>query len=110
MKDDVVDVVIVGAGQAGLSLSHELAAAGADHVVLERGRVGETWRGRWDSFCLVIPNCTVQVPSGRTRGLALDGVMARKIHTRTLGAFAQRVRAPARVGVTVSRVAGSDDR
>jgi putative flavoprotein involved in K+ transport len=45
-----VDTVIVGAGQAGLSLSHELGAAGVDHVVLERGRVGETWRGRWDSF------------------------------------------------------------
>jgi putative flavoprotein involved in K+ transport len=53
------DVIIVGAGQAGLSLSHELASAGVEHLVLERGRVGETWRGRWDSFCLVIPNWTV---------------------------------------------------
>jgi len=35
------NVVIVGAGQAGLSLSHELAHAGVDHVVLERGRVGQ---------------------------------------------------------------------
>jgi len=41
-----VDTVIVGAGQAGLSLSRELAAAGVDHVVLERGRVGEAWRRR----------------------------------------------------------------
>ena len=62
------DVVIVGAGQAGLSLSHELTGAGVEHLVLERGRVGETWRGRWDSFCLVIPNWTVQLPGGRYRG------------------------------------------
>src|SRR5207237_7842819 len=78
MKDDVVDVVIVGAGQAGLSLSHELAAAGRAHVVLERGRIGETWRGRWDSFCLVIPNWTVQLPGGHCRGVDTGGHIRRR--------------------------------
>ena len=53
---DPVDVVIVGAGQAGLAVSRELTQAGVAHVVLERGRVGQSWRGRWDSFCLVTPN------------------------------------------------------
>jgi putative flavoprotein involved in K+ transport len=37
-----IDVIIVGGGQAGLAASHELGAAGVDHVVLESGRVGET--------------------------------------------------------------------
>jgi glycine/D-amino acid oxidase-like deaminating enzyme len=55
-------VVVVGAGQAGLAVSCELTHAGVDHVVLERGRVGQTWRGRWDSFCVVTPNWTVQLP------------------------------------------------
>ena len=41
MTEDI-EVVIVGAGQAGLSLSYELSRAAVDHVVLERGRVGET--------------------------------------------------------------------
>ena len=53
---DMSEVVIVGGGQAGLAVSHELTKAGVEHLVLERGRVGETWRGRWDSFCLVTPN------------------------------------------------------
>ena len=33
-----------------------------DHVVLERDRVGERWRTRWESFCLVTPNWTVLLP------------------------------------------------
>ncbi|HKW07891.1 MAG TPA: FAD-dependent oxidoreductase, partial [Candidatus Dormibacteraeota bacterium] len=48
-----VNVAIVGAGQAGLSTSYFLTQAGVDHVLLEAGRVAETWRSkRWDSFCL----------------------------------------------------------
>jgi putative flavoprotein involved in K+ transport len=48
--------VVVGAGQAGLAVSRELVTRGVDHVVLERGRVGETWRSqRWDSFVLNTP-------------------------------------------------------
>jgi cation diffusion facilitator CzcD-associated flavoprotein CzcO len=47
-----VAIAIVGGGQAGLATSRELTKAGLPHVVLERGRVGETWRNRWDSFRL----------------------------------------------------------
>src|SRR5262249_27016337 len=47
-----IDVGVIGAGQAGLAVSHELTGLGVEHVVLERGRVAETWRNRWDSFCL----------------------------------------------------------
>ena len=36
---DRIEAVVVGGGQAGLSISHELAQAGIEHVVLERGRV-----------------------------------------------------------------------
>ncbi len=109
MKDDVVDVVIVGAGQAGLSLSHELAAAGADHVVLERGRVGETWRGRWDSFCLVIPNWTVQLPGGRYCGDDPDGFMPKNQIVRHLVAYAESFRAPVREGVTVTSLEAAEN-
>src|SRR6266516_4804988 len=106
MKDDVV---IVGAGQAGLSLSHELAAAGADHVVFEKGRVGETWRGRWDSFCLVIPNWTVQLPGGRYRGDDPDGFMPKKEIVRHLVTYAESFRAPVREGVTVTRLEAAEN-
>jgi putative flavoprotein involved in K+ transport len=52
-----IGTVVVGAGPAGVATSDRLAAAGHDHVVLERGRVAETWRTqRWDSFLLNTPN------------------------------------------------------
>jgi putative flavoprotein involved in K+ transport len=58
-----VDVVVVGAGQAGLAVSYYLRAFGVEHLVLERGRVGESWRStRWDSFTLVTPNWMTRLP------------------------------------------------
>jgi putative flavoprotein involved in K+ transport len=103
-----VDVVIVGAGQAGLSLSHELAAGGVDHIVLERGRVGETWRGRWDSFCLVIPNWTVQLPGGHYRGDDPDGFMPKSDIVRHLVGYAESFHAPVHEGVTVTSLEPGD--
>src|SRR4051794_37175147 len=53
MKNALVDVVIIGAGHAGLSLSYYLKQYGLRHVVLERGVIGESWRNqRWNSFRL----------------------------------------------------------
>lgn len=104
-----VDVVIVGAGQAGLSLSHELVAAGVDHLVLERGRVGETWRGRWDSFCLVLPNWTVQLAGGGYRGAYPDGFMPKGDIVSHLVAYAGGFRAPVHEGVTVTSLEPGDN-
>jgi putative flavoprotein involved in K+ transport len=73
----VAETVVIGAGQAGLAVSHELTRAGVEHVVLERGRVGQRWRDRWASFCLVTPNWTVQLPGGRYDGDDPDGFMLR---------------------------------
>ena len=53
MKENLFDVIIVGAGYAGLSASYFLKKYGLTHVVFERGKVGESWRSqRWDSFRL----------------------------------------------------------
>jgi putative flavoprotein involved in K+ transport len=38
------ETIVIGAGQAGLSTSCLLTARGREHLVLERGQVGETWR------------------------------------------------------------------
>jgi hypothetical protein len=43
-------VVVIGAGQAGLAVSHELTTRGIEHVVLERARVGQSWRGCGTAF------------------------------------------------------------
>lgn len=51
MNENTLDVIVVGAGFAGLSASYHLKNYGLTHIVLERGRVGESWRSqRWDSF------------------------------------------------------------
>ncbi|HEV2477114.1 MAG TPA: FAD-dependent oxidoreductase, partial [Candidatus Dormibacteraeota bacterium] len=78
MTAEKVDVAVVGAGQAGLATSYYLSQAGVEHVVLDAGRVAETWRSRrWDSFCLVTPNWSVKLPGGEYAGPDPDGFMGR---------------------------------
>jgi putative flavoprotein involved in K+ transport len=98
---EAIDVVIIGAGQAGLSLSYELSHAGVDHVILERGRVAETWRGRWDSFCIVIPNWTLKLPGNPYSGSDPDGFMPRDAIVAHLADYAQSFRAPVREQINV---------
>jgi putative flavoprotein involved in K+ transport len=96
-----VSVVVVGAGQAGLATSRELTKVGIDHVVLERGRVGQTWRGRWDSFCLVTPNWFVRLPDHPYDGVDPDGFMPRDEIVAYLERYAAASNAPVRERVDV---------
>jgi putative flavoprotein involved in K+ transport len=102
-------VVVIGAGQAGLAVSHELTAASVQHVVLERGRVAETWRGRWDSFCLVTPNWTVRLPEGAYAGGDPDGFMPRDAIVSHLESYARSFGAPVREHVTVTALRPTED-
>ena len=104
--EEHVAVAVVGAGQAGLATSHELTRAGVDHVVLERARVGETWRGRWDSFCLVTPNWTIRLPGGQYDGSDPDGFMPRDEIVAYLERYAASFQAPVREGVEVTAMQG----
>jgi putative flavoprotein involved in K+ transport len=94
-------VVVVGAGQAGLAVSHELERHGVDHVVLERGRVGQRWRDRWESFCLVTPNWSVRLPGAPYDGDDPDGFLPRDGVVEHLDRYAGRLRAPLHEGVEV---------
>ena len=94
-------VVVVGAGQAGLAVSHELTARGIDHVVLERARVGQTWRGLWDSFCLVTPNWTMSLPGSPYAGDDPEGFVPRDEVVKYLQRYASSFDAPVREGVGV---------
>jgi len=106
---DRIEVVVVGAGQAGLAVSHELTHAGVAHVVLERGRVGETWRGRWDSFCLVTPNWFVQLPGHPYDGDDPDGFMPRDEIVQYLERYAAGFEAPVREGIEVTSLGPGRD-
>ena len=64
-----VDTVVVGGGQAGLSMSHYLSQSGREHVVLERGRVAERWHSeRWESLAFQFPNAMLRLPGQVYRG------------------------------------------
>ena len=104
-----IDVVIVGAGQAGLAVSRELTQAGVAHVVLEKGQVGQTWRGRWDSFCLVTPNWTFQLPGHPYDGGDPDGFMPRDEVVAYLERYAAGFEAPVREGVEVTSLRPGPD-
>jgi putative flavoprotein involved in K+ transport len=100
--DEAIDVVVVGAGSAGLAVSHELASGGVEHVVLERGLRGQTWRDRWESFCLVTPNWTVRLPGGEYDGPEPDGYMPRAEVIAHLERYASTFGCPLREGVDVT--------
>src|SRR4051812_30948713 len=71
-----VDTVVVGAGHAGLAVSHLLSRAGREHVVLDRGRVAESWRSeRWESLRLLAPSWMCRLPGWRYDGPDPDGFM-----------------------------------
>ena len=64
-----IDTVVIGAGHAGLAVSRLLTHAGREHVVLDRGRVGERWRTeRWDSLHLLTPTWMNRLPGWHTAG------------------------------------------
>lgn len=98
-------VLIVGAGQAGLSLSYYLKQYGIDHLLLEKHSVAHTWRSqRWDSFCLVTPNWQCDLPGYPYRGPEPHGFMKKAEIIDYLDTFIERVDAPVREGVEVRRV------
>jgi cation diffusion facilitator CzcD-associated flavoprotein CzcO len=99
-----LDVVVVGAGQAGLATSHELAEQGVSHVVLERGKVGQTWRGRWQSFCLVTPNWSMQLPGRPYDGEDPDAFDPRDEIVAFLERYASSNGGPLREGVDVKEL------
>ncbi len=101
---DETDVVIIGAGQAGLAVSHELAAADVPHVVLERDRIGSAWADRWDSFSLITPNETIRLPGAEYDGDDPHGFMTRDAVVGMLEDYAESFDAPVELGVDVLSV------
>src|SRR3712207_511426 len=100
-----VHTILIGAGQAGLAMSHCLSRRGIDHVVLERGRIAERWRGeRWDSLRLLTPNWMSRLPGWSYRGPDPDGFMTMPEVVGYLEGFARAAAAPVREGTAVQAV------
>ncbi len=100
---ETFDVVVVGAGQAGLAISCLLTEALVPHVVLERGRVGESWRSqRWDTFALNTPNWCNRLPGMSLAPDDPDGFVARDDVVTFLERYADSFDAPVRDQTTVT--------
>jgi putative flavoprotein involved in K+ transport len=104
------DVVVIGAGQAGLSVGYHLARQGLRFVIVDGNeRVGDSWRHRWDSLHLFTP----------ARFNGLDGMPfpappssfpSKDDMADYLEAYAKRFALPVRMKTRVTRLWREDGR
>ncbi len=107
---EVWDVVVVGAGQAGLGVSFYLQGDGFKHVVLERGRIGETWLSqRWDSFQLNTLNLMNVLPGLPYGGTEPDGFWRRDELVSYFQEYVEHFNLPVRTGVRVISLEQAED-
>lgn len=98
-------VIIIGGGQAGLSLAHYLQQRGIDHLVLEKHKAMHSWRTqRWDNFCLVTPNWQCKLPGHEYAGPDPHGFMKKDEINAYLEGFVAKVKPAMKEGVTVKHV------
>jgi putative flavoprotein involved in K+ transport len=104
MPAERLESLVIGAGQSGLGVSRELAGSGVEHVVLEQGRIGESWQSqRWDAFQLNSPNWMNVLPGDRAPARP-DGFASAGEFAAGLERYAAEQRLPVRRGVTVRAV------
>jgi putative flavoprotein involved in K+ transport len=105
-----LDTVIVGAGQAGLGVSYLLQRDGRQHIVFERGRIGESWLSqRWDSFRLNTLNFMNVLPGLPYDGPEPDGFGRRDELVYYFQRYVEHFQLPVRTGVTVVSVEQTED-
>ena len=86
-------------------MSWVLREHGIEHIVIERGRIGERWRAeRWDSLRLLTPNWATWLPGWLYSGPDPDGFMSRSEFVDHLEAYASAYDTPLRLGVDVRSV------
>jgi putative flavoprotein involved in K+ transport len=99
------NTIVIGGGQAGLAMSRCLVDYGIDHVVLERGHIGERWRSeRWDSLRLLTPNWQSRLPHWHYEGKHPDDFMTTPDFIRHLERYAESFEAPVQSGTEVTAV------
>lgn len=101
----LIETVIIGAGQAGLAVSHLLTRASREHLLLDRARAASAWRDkRWDSFRLVLPNRYWCMPGMLYDGAEPDGFMAAREVVERFDRYLGKTRPPLHEHTAVRRV------
>lgn len=104
------ETVIVGGGQAGLAMGYHLARTGRPFVILDAGqRVGDSWRGRWDSLRLFTPALIDALPGSRFPAPPWS-FPAKDEFADYLGAYAAEFALPVRSGMAVRSLTREDGR
>lgn len=103
MRD--ISTLIIGAGQAGLAMSHYLSQRSIEHVLLERGQVANSWSTeRWDSLRLLTPNWQSRLPGYTYIGDQPHGYRSMPQTIEFLSDYAQQISAPVEPNTTVISV------
>ena len=106
-----IEVVVVGAGQAGIAMSEHLGDQGIPHVVLERERIAERWRtGRWDSLVANGPAWHDRFPGLEFDAISPHGFPGKDAVADYFEAYAAKNGSPVRTGVEVMAVTRHEGR
>ena len=105
------NTVIIGGGQAGLAVSYYLQQHQIEHVVFEQAQqAGNAWRNsRWDSFSLLTPNWTLQMPGAEYQGNDPDGFLPRDEIVAYFENYVNKFNLPVQYGVTAATVELSEN-
>ena len=105
MPPERIPVVVIGGGQAGLSVSWYLGAAGIEHLVVESATLVHAWSDkRWNNFTLVTPNWHCRLPGHVYDGPDPDGFMTRDEVVDWLASWLRTFTPPVREHTTVTRL------
>lgn len=101
-----IETIIVGGGQAGLATSYHLKQLGWEHIVFEAAeKAGHAWRtDRWDSFTLVTPNWSIQLPGAHYDGNDPDGFLPKDEIVAYFERYVEKYALPVRYNTTVLEV------
>lgn len=104
MSSQETEVLVVGAGQAGIAMSEHLGLHGVPHLVVERDRIAERWRTwRWDSLVANGPAWHDRFP-GQEFNIDPDSFAGKEQVADYLVSYAEKIDAPIRTGVEVRSV------
>ena len=105
-----IETVIVGGGQAGLSMGYHLARRGMPFVILDaHERIGDAWRTRWDSLRLFTP-ARFSGLSGMPFPAPAHYFPTKEEMADYLESYARRFALPVRTGVSVDKLSRKGDR
>jgi len=102
-----IETIIVGGGQAGLATSYHLKQLGREHVVFDQAeKAGNAWRNdRWDSFTLVTPNWSIQLPGAHYDGNDPDGFLPKDEVVAYFERYVEKSNLPVQFKTSVLEVA-----